>query len=81
MDEIMKNSIKGTSLPITDKPRNKLISRVRALIERPAVIKRGCYADHMIVTTGSPTYTNNLILFFLELLGTSHSPAYLAISL
>jgi IS5 family transposase len=61
MDKTMKKAVRGKPLTIKEKRRNKAISRVRALVERPfAVIKRGFHAGHVMVTTIRRTHAKNL---------------------
>lgn len=52
MDKTMKRATRNHPLSIKDKRRNKAISRVRFLVERPfAVIKSVFHAGHVMVTT------------------------------
>lgn len=52
MDKTMKRATRNNPLTVKDKRRNKAISRVRSLVERPyAVIKRVFHAGHVMVTT------------------------------
>lgn len=52
MDKTMKRATRNKPLSIKDKRRNKAISRVRSLVERPyAVMKRVFHAGHVMVTT------------------------------
>jgi len=65
MDKTMKKSVRGKPLTIKEKRRNKAISRVRALVERPyAVIKRGFCAGHVMVTSVRRTHAKNLFACF-----------------
>jgi IS5 family transposase len=52
MDKTMKRSVRGHPVSTKDKRRNRAISRVRSLVERPfAVIKRVFHSNHLMVIT------------------------------
>jgi len=52
IDKTMKKATRNHPLSTKDKRRNKAISRVRSLVERPyTVIKRVFHASHVMVTT------------------------------
>ncbi len=54
MDKTMKKATRNHPISTKDKRRNKAISRIRSLVERPyAVIKRVFHAGHVMVTTVS----------------------------
>ena len=65
MDKTMKKSVRGKPLSEKDHRRNRAISRVRALVERPfAVIKRVFHSGHVMVTTHLRVHTKNLFACF-----------------
>ena len=65
MDKTMKKSVRGKPLSEKDHRRNRAISRVRALVERPfAVIKRVFHSGHVMVTTHWRVHVKNLFACF-----------------
>lgn len=65
MDKTMKRATRGHPLTCKDKRRNKAISRVRSLVERPfAVIKKIFHGGHTMVTTVSRVHTRNIFSAF-----------------
>lgn len=65
MDKTMKKATRNHPLSTKDKRRNKAISRVRSLVERPyAVIKRVFHAGHMMVTTVERVNLKNMFTCF-----------------
>jgi IS5 family transposase len=65
MDKTMKRSTRNHPISTKDKRRNKAISRVRSLVERPyAVIKRVFNSGHVIVTTVERVNLKNLFTCF-----------------
>ena len=65
MDKTMKKATRNHPLTTKDKRRNKAISRVRSLVERPyAVIKRVFHAGHVMVTTVERVHIKNLFSCF-----------------
>lgn len=65
MDKTMKRSVRGHPISTKDKRRNRAISRVRALVERPfAVIKRVFRSGHVRVTTHLRVHVKNLFACF-----------------
>jgi len=65
MDKTMKKATRNHPLSTKDKRRNKAISRVRSLVERPyAVIKRVFHAGHVMVTTVERVNLKNLFSCF-----------------
>jgi len=65
MNKTMHRSTRGHPLSIKEKRRNKAISRIRSLVERPfAVIKRGFHAGHVMVTTVARTHVKNIFSCF-----------------
>jgi len=65
----MKRAVRGRSLTIKEKRRNRAISRVRRVIERTfAVIKRTFNGGHVLVTTVERVHIKNLIfIIFVQL--------------
>jgi len=65
MDKTMKKATRNNPLSTKDKRRNKAISRVRFLVERPyAVIKRVFHAGHVMVITVERVNIKNLFSCF-----------------
>nr|WP_319540446.1 IS5 family transposase [uncultured Methanospirillum sp.] len=65
MDKTMKKATRNHPISTKDKRRNKAISRVRSLVERPyAVIKRVFHAGHMMVTTVERVNLKNMFTCF-----------------
>ena len=65
MDKTMKRSVRGHPISTRDKRRNRAISRVRSLVERPfAVIKRVFRSGHVHVTTHLRVHVKNLFACF-----------------
>jgi len=65
IDKTMKRSVRSKPLSEKDIRRNRAISRTRSLVERPfAVIKRGFYAGHVMVTTHLRVHVKNLFSCF-----------------
>ena len=65
MDKTMKKATRNHPLSTKDKRRNKAISRVRSLVERPyAVIKRVFHAGHIMVTTVERVNLKNMFTCF-----------------
>ena len=65
MDKTMKRSVRGHPISTKDKRRNRAISRVRSLVERPfAVIKRVFRSGHVKVTTHLRVHVKNLFACF-----------------
>jgi len=63
MDKTMKRSVRGHPISTKDKRRNRAISRVRSLVERPfAVIKRVFRSGHVQVTTHLRVHVKNLFV-------------------
>lgn len=74
MDKTMKKATRNNSLSIKDKRRNKAISCVRSLVERPfAVIKNVFHAGHVMVTTVKRVALKNLFSCFSYNLFRLHS--------
>jgi IS5 family transposase len=65
MDKTMHRAVRGRSLTIKEKRRNKAFKRVRRVIERSfAVIKRTFHAGHVLVTTIARVHVKNLFSVF-----------------
>ena len=65
MDKTMRRSVRGHPISTKDKRRNRAISRVRSLIERPfAVIKRVFHSGHLMVTTHLRVHARMLFACF-----------------
>ncbi len=65
IDKTMKKASRNKPLSIKDKRRNKAISRVRCLVERPyAVIKRVFHAGHILVSTIARVNIKNIFSCF-----------------
>ena len=65
IDKTMKRSVRGKPISTKDKMRNRAISRVRSLVERPfTVIKRVFHAGHVMVTTHLRVHAKNLFACF-----------------
>ena len=65
IDKTMKRAVRGRSLTIREKRRNRAISRVRRVIERTfAVIKRTFNGGHVLVTTVERVHIKNLFSSF-----------------
>jgi transposase, IS5 family len=65
MDKTMKRSVRGHPISTKDKRRNRAISRVRSLVERPfAVIKRVFHSGHLMVTTHLRVHARMLFACF-----------------
>ena len=65
MDKTMKKATRNHPISTKDKRRNKAISRVRSLCERPyAVMKRVFHAGHVMVTTVERVHIKNLFTCF-----------------
>jgi len=65
MDKTMKRSVRGHPISTRDKRRNRAISRVRSLVERPfSVIKRLFRSGHVQVTTHLRVHVKNLFACF-----------------
>jgi IS5 family transposase len=65
IDKTMNRAVRGKSLSPKDKRRNRAISRVRSLGERPfAVIKRGFHSGHVMVTLMVRVHVKNLFSCF-----------------
>ena len=65
MDKTMRRAVRGKPLSEKNKRRNRAISKVRGLVERPyAVIKRVFRSGHVMVTTHLRVHTKNLFTCF-----------------
>lgn len=65
MDKTMKRATRNHPLSEKDKRRNKAISRIRSLVERPyAVIKRVFKSGHVLVTTIERVHMKNVFSCF-----------------
>jgi IS5 family transposase len=65
IDKTMKRAVRGKTLSVKDKRRNRAISRTRSLVERPfAVIKRVFHSGHVLVTTLVRVHAKNLFSCF-----------------
>jgi len=65
MDKTMRRSVRGHPVSTKDKRRNRAISRVRSLVERPfAVIKRVFHSNHLMVTTHLRAHAKMLFACF-----------------
>ena len=65
IDKTMKKSVRGHPISTKEKRRNRAISRVRSLVERPfAVIKRVFKSSHVLVTTHLRVHAKNLFACF-----------------
>jgi IS5 family transposase len=65
MDKTMRKAVRGKPLSEKNKRRNRAISKVRGLVERPfAVIKRVFRSGHVMVTTHLRVHTKNLFACF-----------------
>ena len=65
MDKTMRRSVRGHPISTKDKRRNRAISRVRSLVERPfAVIKRVFHSGHLMVTTHLRVHARMLFACF-----------------
>jgi len=65
MDKTMKRSVRNHPISTKDKRRNRAISRVRSLVERPfAVIKRVFHSGHIMVTTHLRAHVKMLFTCF-----------------
>jgi IS5 family transposase len=65
MDKTMKRSVRGDPISTKDKRRNRAITRVRSLVERPfAVIKRVFHSGHLMVTTHLRVHVKMLFACF-----------------
>ncbi|WML67889.1 MAG: hypothetical protein METHP_01457 [Methanoregula sp. SKADARSKE-2] len=65
MDKTMRRAVRGHPLSTKDKRRNRAISRVRSLVERPfAVIKRVFHSGHLMVTTHLWVHVKMLFVCF-----------------
>jgi len=65
MDKTMRRAVRGKTLSEKNKRRNRAISKVRGLVERPfAVIKRVFRSGHVMVTTHLRVHTKNLFACF-----------------
>ncbi len=65
MDKTMKRAVRWKTLSEKDKRRNKAISRMRSLVERPfSVIKRVFRARRLMVTTHLRVHAKNLFVCF-----------------
>lgn len=65
MDKTMRRAVRGKPLSEKNKRRNRAISKVRGLVERPfAVIKRVFRSGHVMVTTHLRVHTKNLFACF-----------------
>ncbi len=64
-DKTMRRSVRSHPISIKDKRRNRAISRVRSLVERPyAVIKRTFHSGHVTVTTHLRVHVRMLFACF-----------------
>ncbi len=65
INKIMNRGARGRPLAITEKRRNRAISRVRRVIERSfAVIKRIFHRGHVLVTTLERVHIKNMFSAF-----------------
>ncbi|GAB6285565.1 MAG: IS5-like element ISMac22 family transposase [Methanoregula sp.] len=65
MDKTMRRSVRGRPISTKDKRRNRAISRVRSLVERPfAVIKRVFHSGHLMITTHRRAHVKMLFTCF-----------------
>ena len=65
MDKTMRRAVRGKPLSEKNKRRNRAISKIRGLVERPyAVIKRVFRSGHVMVTTHLRVHTKNLFACF-----------------
>lgn len=65
MDKTMKKATRNHPISTKDKRRNKAISRVRSLGERPyAVMKRVFHAGYVMVSTVERVHVKNLFTCF-----------------